>query len=247
MAKKSKTNKRSRSSGGFFARLFDFITALVILSIAGAAVWYFVFYETGEKQTVAKKIEKLKEKEPVPKKEPVFDPSADDEEMDRIDGDYFDGGDEMNAQFEEFTSGFDTDFTRSVKKWASKYDGLKFKLGADPDKDKASDNSHLICAIWRNSAVENNMKFKGYMNSEEILKNVSAVKSSEIRNGDLIVLKDKTFGMITDYVSNEDFRIIYASDSKSRVLKTDDEALKYYWLKKENLKGFYRPNRDILD
>ncbi|MFA6652862.1 MAG: hypothetical protein WCS93_00790 [Candidatus Delongbacteria bacterium] len=263
MAKKSKTKKSSKKSGGgFFARMFDMFTALMIIVIAGAAVWYFMFYDPDKNVRTGENIENLKDKKLVSssEKEQKFDPAADEEEQNRIDGEYFDGEDEMTAQFEdEFSSNFEqqnsTDqiasvpgsFAVSVKKWASKYEGLKYRLGADPDKDRAADNSHLICAIWRNSAAENKMKFKGYMDSKEILKNTSKVSKGDIKNGDLVVLNDGMFGMITDLSSPNNFNLIYASESKNKVVKSDTQGLSYYWLKPENFKGFYRLNKDILN
>ncbi|HXK49338.1 MAG TPA: hypothetical protein PKW56_02645 [Clostridiales bacterium] len=262
MAKKSRMKKSSKKSkGGFFARIFDIFTALIILVIAAAAVWYFMFYDHDKNVRTGEKIENLKDKKAsaASEKEQKFDPAADDAEQNRIDGEYFDGEDEMTAQFEdEFASNFEQksadptvsvplNFAVSVNKWASKYEGLKFRLGADPDKDRAADNSHLICAIWRNSAAENKMKFKGYMDSKEILKNSSKLKKNDIRNGDLVVLNDGMFGMITDVSSPDSFNVIYASESKNKVVKSDTQGLSYYWLKPENFKGFYRLNKDILN
>ncbi len=262
MAKKSKTKKSSKkSNGGFFASLFDMFTALMILVIAGAAVWYFMFYDHDKNAKAGENIENLKDKKVVSasEKEQKFDPAADDAEQNRIDGEYFDGEDEMTAQFEdEFASNFEQNstgltasvpvsFAVSVKQWASKYESLKFRLGADPDKDRAADNSHLVCAIWRNAAAENKMKFKGYMDSKEILRNTSKVSKNDIRNGDLVVLNDGMFGMITDFSSADSFNVIYASESKNKVVKSDAQGLSYYWLKPENFKGFYRLNKDILN
>ncbi|MBN2857907.1 MAG: hypothetical protein JXN63_05860 [Candidatus Delongbacteria bacterium] len=262
MAKKSRMKKSSKkSNGGFFARIFDIFTALIILVIAGAAVWYFMFYDHDKNVRTGEKIENLKDKKAsaASEKEQKFDPSADDAEQNRIDGEYFDGEDEMTTQFEdEFASNFEqnsTDptasvpgsFASSVNKWASKYEGMKFRLGADPDKDRAADNSHLVCAIWRNSAQENKMKFKGYMDSKEILRNTSRVNKSDIRNGDLVVLNDGMFGMITDFSSAENFNVIYASESKNKVVKSDNQALNNYWLKSDNFKGFFRIKKDILN
>jgi len=248
MAKnKSKKTKSKKSGSGFFSQLFDLFTAILILAIAGAAVWFFVFYDNGGKKDAGMHIEELKNKPAEVKKEPVFDPGADEVEQDRIDGEYFDGEDEMSSQFEEFTSNFEGGFGSSVRKWASKYEGLKLKEGADPDKDKASDNSHLICAIWRNSASENNITFTGYMNSEAILKNVTKINRNDARDGDLIVLKNGMLGMITDFVSHDDFKLIYASGSKGSVIKSGYGDIKNYWLKEENLKGYYRADKDILN
>ena len=262
MAKKSRTKKSSKKSGGgFFAGIFDMFTAIMILVIAGAAVWYFLFYESGKDTDPGKYIENLKadKKANSVEKEQKFDPAADEEEQNRVDRGYFEGEDEMTAQFEkEFASNFEQQvgsqaadilpgFYDSVCKWASKYEGMKFRLGADPDKDGAADNSHLVCAIWRNSAAENKMKFKGYMDSKEILRNTSKISKSDIRNGDLVVLNDGMFGMITDFSSVNSFSVIYASESKNQILKSGREGLAYYWLKPENFKGFYRIKKDILN
>jgi len=245
--KKSKKAKSKKNGTGFFSQLFDLFTAIVILCIAGAAIWFFVFYDNGEKKDVGKHIEGLKDKRPEVKKEPVFDPSADEAEQNKIDGEYFDGEEEMTSQFEEFTSNFENGFGVSVKKWASRYEGLKLKEGAHPDKDKASDNSHLICAIWENSASENNMAFKGYMNTNAILNNITKINPNDLKNGDLLVLRNGMLGMITDLISHDNFKLIYASESKGAVIKSSYGDLENYWLKEENFKGYYRANKDIFN
>jgi len=267
---KTKPKKRGKS-GGFFARVFDVFTALIIIGLISAAVWYWFFYsEKNGGGSIKKAIKGLYEtesdavnKDAVKDKgktdAPAIDESADDDYMESVDGDIIGDDDEMTNQYEdelvsnyasEEESGKGSDingFYRSVNKWAAKYVELKVKNNTDPDENGTTDNSHLICSIWENAAKENNMKFRGYMPSDKILDGIYKIGINDIREGDLMVLKDGMFGMITDFKNPDNYDLIYASGEKNKVVKIDLKTMKNYWLKPEKFKGYYRVEKDILN
>jgi hypothetical protein len=270
MAKAKK--KSSKKSAGFFAKMFDILTAAVILGVIGGAV-YLYFNMADDKPVLKKDKDPIKElyEEKKPAKAPVtdktekkieddFDESADHEEMERIDKGIISGYDEFSDQYEdEMYSNFSSDgsavetdaksegFYASVNKWAKKYEGYAYKSGADPDKQRAADNSYLICSIWKNSAKENGRYFKGYLPTTEILKKSKKIDHADLRNGDLVVLQDKTMGMVVNYKKPNDFRLIFASETKKKVLVSDYNSIISYWLQPENFLGYYRPSKEILN
>jgi hypothetical protein len=263
MAKAKK--KSSKKQSGFFSKFFDIITAIVIIGIISGAVYLYFNLEDDKPELKKAKgdIDKLypdknekKAAKIVQEKDASnddFDESADHEEMERIDSDIIHGEDEFADQFEEeMSSNFNSEdvgreeFYTSVDKWAKKYTGYNFKLGADPDKVKAADNSNLICAIWKNAAKDSGMYFKGYINTADILKNSKKIDHADLRNGDIVVLQDKTMGMVINYNGPVDFKLIFASASKGSVLISDYETIVNYWLKPDNFFGYYRPNKEIL-
>ncbi|HAQ62543.1 TPA: hypothetical protein DCR49_11220 [Candidatus Delongbacteria bacterium] len=267
---KNKPKKRGKS-GGFFARVFDVFTALIIIALISAAVWYWFFYsEKNGGGSIKKAIKGLYEKDSdaenkntVKRTEktelPVIDEDADDDYMESVDKDIIGGDDEMTDQYDsELASNYASDedsgkgsgmngFYRSVNKWAAEYVDLKVKNNTDPDENGTTDNSHLICSIWENAAKENKMKFRGYMPSDKILEGIYKIGINDIREGDLMVLKDGMFGMITDFKSPENYELIYASGEKNKVVKIDLKTMKNYWLKPEKFKGYYRAEKEILN
>ncbi len=258
---KKRKKKPVKKKAGFFAKLFDLFTALMILLIAAGTGYYFIFYDG--KDAVEKEIV-MSERElsvrEIPE-EPViheFDPSADEEEMRRL-HDY----DPIREQSEEYlsmiTGGGRTDnkhssahapgksFERSIDKWANEYEGYIVRLGADPDRVKAADNSHLMCAIWRNSAKDNGMNFKpGYMQTEAILNNIVPIQRNEVKNGDLIVLQNGMIGMVVRFKSINDHSLIYASGTENKVVIIGYDRLLHYWLKPDNFKGYYRLKKHLI-
>ncbi|MBN2856844.1 MAG: hypothetical protein JXN63_00430 [Candidatus Delongbacteria bacterium] len=268
MAKSKKRKKSAKKQTGFFAKVFDVFTALVILAVIFSIVYYFVFFDTGtsgsedpDRKVVAKEIEEkpvgIKEIKSGKVTEPVIDEKADQEERDRIHQDLYGiEEDEFIAQHEEellsnITGGNDSSvypkgFYSSVDKWARKYTGMKLVNGADPDKNGATDNSHLICSIWKNAAKENGMYFEGYIPTDIILNNVTEITADEVSNGDLLVLNDGMIGIVTNFVSLSDYKLVYASANEKKVISVPSGQLVHYWLKPENFKGYYRINKNIL-
>lgn len=269
MAKSKPKKAKKGKSGGFIGKIFDIFTALIIIAIIAGAVWYWFFYSERKGNKVEDTIKGLykdaKEKltdepENTVKKtsKPVIDEKADEEEMEKIDGDIIGEDDGMMDQFEdELVSNYNSSdekpvmssdgFSRSVNKWASKYNGLKMKSNTDPDEDNATDNSHLICSIWEHAAKENNRKFKGYIPSDKILDNLDRIGKNEFRSGDLMVLKDGMYGMIINYKDHENYELIYASGEKSKVVIIDVPTMKNYWLTPEKFKGYYRAEKEVLN
>ncbi len=267
---KTKPKKRGKS-GGFFARIFDVFTALIIIALISGAVWYWFFYsEKNGGGSIKKAIRGLYEKDSdagnkqaVKEKDNTevhaIDEDADDDYMESVDGDIIGGDDEMTDQYEtEMASNFSSaedngkasdmnGFFRSVNKWAAKYVDLKVKNNTDPDENGTTDNSHLICSIWENAAKENDMKFKGYITSDKILEGIYKIDRSDLREGDLMVLKDGMFGMVINYNDPENYELIYASGEKNKVVKIDLKTMRNYWLKPEKFKGYYRAEKDILN
>lgn len=268
MAKSKKRKKSAKKQTGFFAKIFDVFTALVILAVAFSIVYYFVFYNTGtddledsSRKVVVKEIEEkpagVKEIQSEAVIETGIDEKADQDERDRIHQDLYGiEEDELIAQHEDellsnITGGSKTGiypggYYSSVTKWAKKYTGMKLVNGADPDKNGATDNSHLICSIWKNAAKENNMYFEGYIPTEILLNNVTEIAPAEVADGDLLVLKNGMIGIITGFVSLSDYKLVYASSNENKVISVPAGQLVHYWLKPENFKGYFRINKNIL-
>ncbi|MBN2789588.1 MAG: hypothetical protein JXR69_05320 [Candidatus Delongbacteria bacterium] len=244
MAKKKtgKKNKKATSS--------SFMDSVFSLLIVGALIYggYYFFFR--DKSFFDRSVDNIKDKV----KEVVDKPETVQKEEEIISSEE----DDMNMQFEDEISesispdsedtliSDNSDFGSQINKLAKKYEGLPLREGKDPDKDKATDNSHLICKMYQHAAEKSGRSFKGYMQMDEIRKNIYRVKSSMLRNGDLVKLKNGMLAMVIDKISEKDFKLIYASDSKNAVVITNYDQLKYYWLKPENFDGFYRLNKDVL-
>ena len=242
MVKKRATRKKKKVSNNSF---FDTIISLLII---GALVYggYHIFNNSS---FFDKAVENIKEKV----KEVTETSSSEDEYEDVIPSDE----DDMNMQFEdeisegisedtESTSGDIDTFEDQILYYAKKYNGIRFKNGADPDEDNATDNSHLICKIYQHAAENSGIKFKGYMQMDEIRRNIHRIKSSSLRNGDLLKLQNGMLAMVIDLSSENDFKLIYASGSKNSVVITNYDQLKHYWLKPDNFDGFYRLDKSVL-
>jgi len=131
-------------------------------------------------------------------------------------------------------------FENKIPEIAERYIGVPFILGKDHEKSRALDNSHLFCLIYSEAAKKAGLKFKGYMPMKGIIENAVQIQKDELRNGDLIVLKDGLAAMIYRIESHNDFYMIYASKKRKRVLSfnTQNVVFEVYWMK--NLKGFFR-------
>jgi len=233
MAKKRK--KKKATSGSFTDTIFS-------LLIIGALIYggYYLFKKT---DFFSKSVSKITDKVEKVTKSKVDNQENSEEYEDTIPSDE----DDMNMQFEdEISEGISGDidtFEDQILYYAKKYNGLRFKNGGDPDKDKATDNSHLICKIYQHAADNSGMSFKGYMQMDEIRRNIHKISASSIRNGDLLKLNNGMLAMVIDVVSDNNFNLIYASDSKNSVVIAKYDKLKYYWLKPDNFDGFYRFNK----
>ena len=136
-------------------------------------------------------------------------------------------------------------YLQGISEYAQKYIGLPLVSGKDPDRDGATDNSHLICSIIENAAKLAGMEFRGYMPMKELLMNTHEIHLSDLKNGDLIVLNSGHAALFYGFDENQDgFYYIYASAKKGKVVKIDSANLKAYWF--ENKKGYFRLNDNML-
>jgi len=137
-------------------------------------------------------------------------------------------------------------FEKHISSIADSYIGLPFKMGGDPDKDKSTDNSHLICAIYRNAAKKAGLSFKGYMAMKELLQNTHKVDISRMTNGDLMVLNSGLAALVFGYDGKSNYHLLYVSGKHQKVVAvTKQEAIyKGYWGK--NLKGVFRIDDELL-
>jgi hypothetical protein len=123
---------------------------------------------------------------------------------------------------------------------SERYIGVPIILGRDFEKSRAVDNSHLFCLIYSEAAKKAGLQFKGYMPMKGIIENTFQIQKDELRNGDLIVLKDGLTAMIYRIKNRDYFYMIYASQKRKSVLSfnTQNVVFEVYWL--ENLKGYFR-------
>lgn len=139
-------------------------------------------------------------------------------------------------------------FHLEVSRKANKYLGMSFKSGGDPEKGKGTDNSHLICSILKKSAEKIGLGFDKYMTMKDIIANSYEVGISDLQNGDLIVLKDGMIGLIYGMENPDSYYLIYASGSQKKVVtvESSSKSFRYYWLKPENKKGYYRLKDEVF-
>ncbi len=129
---------------------------------------------------------------------------------------------------------------------APNYIGIPYKFGGDPEKAGMADNSHLLCKIYDEAARQAGMKFAGYMEMKRLLRNTVKIRRNQLRNGDLMVLKDGHAAMIYKVDGRDNFFLIYASLRRQEVISFSSKNLVFeaYWLK--NLKGFYRLKENMF-
>jgi hypothetical protein len=137
-------------------------------------------------------------------------------------------------------------FEDKISDVAEQYIGIPYKFGADPERSKAADNSHLLCLIYEKAARQAGLKFRGYMQMRALLKNTFEVQPDALKNGDLIVLNDGHAAMIYKFENRDKFYLIYASLKRRRVISFNNKNVVFeaYWL--ENLKGFFRLTEDMF-
>ncbi|MBF0123886.1 MAG: C40 family peptidase [Magnetococcales bacterium] len=70
---------------------------------------------------------------------------------------------------------------------ADRYEGLKYRLGANPDCSSAADCSNLVCAVTRTSLAGTPYHFEPYyMATPDIKRNSVVVPAASTRPGDLV-------------------------------------------------------------
>ncbi|PID27329.1 MAG: hypothetical protein CR982_06155 [Candidatus Cloacimonadota bacterium] len=137
-------------------------------------------------------------------------------------------------------------YQKLITDYSKKYLGISYKLGGDPDKEKGTDNSHLIYAIIKNSAQESGYGFPNYQPIKSLLKNCSKISISDIRNGDLIVAKGYP-ALVYNIEKKDGFDIIYLSSKKRKVVSEESEKLSSYWFNNKYFEGIYRLNDDLFE
>ncbi len=123
---------------------------------------------------------------------------------------------------------------------APDYIGVPYRFGGDPDSTGAADNSHLFCAIYEKAAQASGLRFMGYMPMRSLLRNTVRISSEDVRNGDLMVLKNGHAAMMYKTGPQGALHFLYASLKRQEVISftSRNVVFEVFWLK--NLRGFYR-------
>jgi hypothetical protein len=137
-------------------------------------------------------------------------------------------------------------FENMIPVIAEQYIGVPCEFGNGLKKSATMDNSHLFCLIYDMATKQAGLRYFGYMPMKELLKKTVEVQRHELKNGDLIVLKDSHAAMIYRIENQDKFYMIYASGERQQVISFNSQNVVFevYWL--ENLKGFYRLTRDMF-
>jgi len=137
-------------------------------------------------------------------------------------------------------------FKNTIPTIAEGYIGVPFKLGNNLEKSGGLDNSHLFYLIYKMAARQAGLRSIGYMPMKALLKRTVEVQPNELKNGDLIVLKDSHAAMIYRVENQDKFFMIYASEKRQQVISFNNQNVVFeiYWL--ENLKGYYRLTEDMF-
>ncbi|MBW1800445.1 MAG: peptidoglycan endopeptidase, partial [Deltaproteobacteria bacterium] len=137
-------------------------------------------------------------------------------------------------------------FENVIPAIAERYVGIPFKLGNNLETSGGLDNSHLFCLIYDTATKQAGLRSIGYMPMKDLLKRTVEIHPRELKNGDLIVLNDSHAAMIYRIDNQDKFYMIYASGKRKQVISFNNQNVVFevYWL--ENLKGFYRLNKDIF-
>ena len=133
-------------------------------------------------------------------------------------------------------------FRQSIPSIAKQFIGIPYKLGGNPLplQSGTSDNSNLFFSIYTLAAQKAGLSYKEYLPMKYFLRNIREVAENDLKNGDLIVLKDGHASMIYQVENTGKIHLIYASEKRQQVLSfnSDNIVFQVYWL--ENLKGFFR-------
>ena len=126
---------------------------------------------------------------------------------------------------------------QNVPATARKYVGIPYRWGADPDKTNASDCSHLIAAVTRNSLSGSGFTLRtAYLTTDTIKKSSFPVKESEVRVGDIVFFTgtDGPFdanhaGVVTARQGSKIFFIQASSSKGVMVTSTGEDSWREYW------------------
>jgi len=137
-------------------------------------------------------------------------------------------------------------FEQKLTEVAERFIGIPYQFGGNPETSGTADNSHVLCTIYADAAAAAGLTFHGYMPMNRILESATSIPLSEIRSGDLMVLKDGHAALIFRYRDPQRFDLLYASNKKNEVVAFNSENVVFeaYWMK--NVEGFYRLNDDLF-
>ena len=139
-----------------------------------------------------------------------------------------------------------TEFLNRIPEIAEKYIGIPYEYGGVFEKSGFLDNSHLFYMIYDTAASSSNLRWQGYLTMNGLYDNSVEIQRDDLRNGDLLFLKNGHAAMIYKFKNPENFNLIYSSYKRKQVITfhCQNVAFKVYWLK--NLKGYYRPAELLL-
>lgn len=137
-------------------------------------------------------------------------------------------------------------FRHSIPAIADQFIGIPYELGGNPQKSGTSDNSYLFFSIYALAAQKAGLSYKGYLPMAHLLPNTREVDKTDLKNGDLIVLKDNHAAMIYWIDDAGKLYFIYASEKRQQIISfnSDNPVFRAYWL--ENVKGYYRLSAAML-
>ncbi len=137
-------------------------------------------------------------------------------------------------------------FINTIPAIARQFIGIPFEWGGNPQVTGTSDNSYLFFSIYSLAAQKAGFAYHAYLPMKFLLKQTHEIQAGQIRNGDLMVLKNNHAAMVYKTEPNGRIHLIYASGKRRRVIAFNSDNLVYqiYWM--ENLKGFYRLNENML-
>ncbi|MCP3941467.1 MAG: C40 family peptidase [Desulfobacteraceae bacterium] len=137
-------------------------------------------------------------------------------------------------------------FRQSIPSIANQFIGIPYEFGGNPQTSNTSDNSHLFFSIYTLAAQKAGLSYKGYLSMAYLLPKTRRVDKNDLKNGDLIVLKNNHAAMIYWIDEGNKMYFIYASEKRQQIISFNSENPVYqaYWV--ENLKGFYRLEDTML-
>ena len=137
-------------------------------------------------------------------------------------------------------------FRQFIPSIAEQFIGMPAVYGGRPKQTGTTDNSWLFYSIYAGAATKAGLVYKTFMPMDLLLSNTHPIKADDVKNGDLLVLKNNLAAMV--YQVNPDGRMhfIYASKKRGEVTIFNSDNIVYhaYWL--EHFKGFFRINEDLL-
>ncbi len=137
-------------------------------------------------------------------------------------------------------------FRQSIPSIANQFIGIPYELGGNPQQSGTSDNSYLFFSIYALAAQKAGLSYKGYLPMAHLIPNTREVDKNDLKNGDLIILRDNHAAMIYWIDETKKMYFIYASEKRQQIIafNSDNPVFHVYWL--ENFKGYYRLSDAML-